>query len=423
MSSMAQHGLLTGLDIGSSSIRMVVGQSLSRERGVRDLTILGAVEVPSQGISKGSVSGIDDAVASISKCLEHAERMTGQALSSAWVGIGSTRIVAQESKGVVGVARSDGEIREDDVDRAIDAARTVATPTNHEILHVIPKSFTVDGQRGVKDPIGMTGIRLEVDTLIVQGLTSQIKNVTKSVYRTGLDINDIVFSILATGEAVLSPKQKELGSVVVNLGAQTTSVIVYEEGDVIHVAVLPVGAEHITNDIAIALRTSIDVAEKMKLRYGTSSISRVEKGLKISVAECGGMGDESCTHTFLTNVIKARCDEIFELIDAELVKIDRSGLLPGGVFLAGGGARLSGITEVAKEVLRLPVTPGTPLGVSSAVPQVNDVAFSTAIGLVKWAQDVQAQAGANMLSGLLGKMGGVGGVSHLVKGWLKELMP
>lgn len=420
---MAQHGLLTGLDIGSSSIRMVVGQSLSRERGVRDLTILGAVEVPSQGISKGSVSGIDDAVASISKCLEHAERMTGQPLSSAWVGIGSTRIVAQESKGVVGVARSDGEIREDDVDRAIDAARTVATPTNHEILHVIPKSFTVDGQRGVKDPIGMTGIRLEVDTLIVQGLTSQIKNVTKSVYRTGLDINDIVFSILATGEAVLSPKQKELGSVVVNLGAQTTSVIVYEEGDVVHVAVLPVGAEHITNDIAIALRTSIDVAEKMKLRYGTSSISRVEKGLKISVAECGGMGDESCTHTFLTNVIKARCDEIFELIDAELVKIDRSGLLPGGVFLAGGGARLSGITEVAKEVLRLPVTQGTPLGVSSAVPQVNDVAFSTAIGLVKWAQDVQAQAGANMLSGLLGKMGGVGGVSHLVKGWLKELMP
>lgn len=420
---MAQHGLLTGLDIGSSSIRMVVGQSLSRERGVRDLTILGAVEVPSQGISKGSVSGIDDAVASISKCLEHAERMTGQALSSAWVGIGSTRIVAQESKGVVGVARSDGEIREDDVDRAIDAARTVATPTNHEILHVIPKSFTVDGQRGVKDPIGMTGIRLEVDTLIVQGLTSQIKNVTKSVYRTGLDINDIVFSILATGEAVLSPKQKELGSVVVNLGAQTTSVIVYEEGDVVHVAVLPVGAEHITNDIAIALRTSIDVAEKMKLRYGTASISRVEKGLKISVAECGGMGDESCTHTFLTNVIKARCDEIFELIDAELVKIDRSGLLPGGVFLAGGGAHLSGITEVAKEVLRLPVTPGTPLGVSSAVPQVNDVAFSTAIGLVKWAQDVQAQAGANMLSGLLGKMGGVGSVGHVIKGWLKELMP
>lgn len=423
MSSMAQHGLLTGLDIGSSSIRMVVGQSISRERGVRDLTILGAVEVPSQGISKGSVSGIDDAVASISKCLEHAERMTGQPITSAWVGIGSTRIVAQESKGVVGVARSDGEIREEDVDRAIDAARTVATPTNHEILHVIPKSFTVDGQRGVKDPIGMTGIRLEVDTLIVQGLTSQIKNVTKSVYRTGLDINDIVFSILATGEAVLSPKQKELGSVVINIGAQTTSVIVYEEGDVVHVAVLPVGAEYITNDIAIALRTSIDVAEKMKLRYGTASISRVEKGLKLSVVECGGMGDETCTHTFLTNVIKARCDEIFELVDAELVKIDRSGLLPGGAFLAGGGARLSGITEVAKDILRLPVTPGTPLGVSSAVEQVNDVAFSTAIGLVKWAEDVQAQAGANMLSGMLGKMGGVGGVGHLVKGWLKELMP
>ena len=210
---MAQHGLLTGLDIGSSSIRMVVGQSISRERGVRDLTILGAVEVPSQGISKGSVSGIDDAVASISKCLEHAERMTGQPIASAWVGIGSTRIVAQESKGVVGVARSDGEMREEDVDRAIDAARTVATPTNHEILHVIPKSFTVDGQRGVKDPIGMTGIRLEVDTLIVQGLTSQIKNVTKSVYRMDLTLT-ILFSQFWRRERLFSLQSRRNSGVL-----------------------------------------------------------------------------------------------------------------------------------------------------------------------------------------------------------------
>ncbi|MEK7108399.1 MAG: cell division protein FtsA, partial [Patescibacteria group bacterium] len=291
---MAATPLLTGVDVGSSMIRIVVGQRQSGERAA-GLTILGAVEVPSQGISKGSVTSIDDAVASISKCLEHAERMTGQPLQSAWVGLGGTHVIAQESKGVVGVARSDGEIREEDVERAIQAARTVATPSNHEILHVIPKCYTVDGQRGVKDPVGMTGIRLEVDALIIQWLTSQIKNITKAVYRTGLNIDDLVFSILATGEAVLSQKQKELGSVVVNIGAQTTSIIVYEEGDVTHVAVLAVGADHITSDIAIGLRTSIDVAEKIKLAYGTALVSQAERGRKISVSEFGALGDETCT--------------------------------------------------------------------------------------------------------------------------------
>lgn len=420
---MSQGSLLTGIDIGSSHIRMVIGSSVTREHGSRELTILGAVEVPSQGISKGSVTSIDDAVASVSRCLEHAERMTGQAIQTAWVGIGGTHIVAQESKGVVGVARSDGEIREEDVDRAIEAARTVATPSNHEILHVIPKSFTVDGQRGVKDPVGMTGIRVEVDTLIVQGLSSQIKNVTKGVYRTGLNIDDLVFSILATGEAVISQKQKELGSVVINVGAQTTSMIVYEEGDVVHVAVLPVGADHITNDIAIALRTSIDIAEEIKLKHGTASTSQVEKGLKIMVSDFGAMGEESCTHAFLTNVIRARAEEIFELVDEELARIDRSGLLPAGAFLAGGGAKLPGMNEIAKEVLRLPVTPGTPLGVVAAVEQVNDVAFATAIGLVKWAQDIEDQQGARSLSSLVNKMKGLDKVGGLVKGWIKELMP
>ncbi len=419
---MANDSLITGLDIGSSRIRMVVGQSVVRDRGVRDLTILGAVEVPAHGISKGSITSIDDAVASISKCLEHAERMTGQPISTVWAGIGGTHINAQESKGVVGVSRSDGEIREEDVDRAIEAARTVATPTNHEMLHVIPKSFIVDGQRGVKDPVGMNGIRLEVDTLIVQGLTSQIKNVTKAVFRTGLNIDDLVISILATGEAVLSPKQKELGSVVINIGAQTTGMIVYEEGDVVSVNMIPVGADHITNDVAIALRSSIDVAEKIKLKHGTASTSRVEKGKKIAVSDFGALGDETCTHAFLTNVIKARVEEIFELVDERLAAIDRSGLLPAGAFLTGGGAKLPGIEEVAKDVLRLPVTPGTTLGISAAVEQVNDVAFSTAIGLVKWAQDLQSQHGGGF-SGVFGKMKGVDKLGGVVKGWFRELMP
>ena len=402
-------------------IRIVVGQRQSGERAA-GLTILGAVEVPSQGISKGSVTSIDDAVASISKCLEHAERMTGQPLQSAWVGLGGTHVIAQESKGVVGVARSDGEIREEDVERAIQAARTVATPSNHEILHVIPKCYTVDGQRGVKDPVGMTGIRLEVDALIIQGLTSQIKNITKAVYRTGLNIDDLVFSILATGEAVLSQKQKELGSVVVNIGAQTTSIIVYEEGDVTHVAVLAVGADHITSDIAIGLRTSIDVAEKIKLAYGTALVSQAERGRKISVSEFGALGDETCTHTFLAEVVHARVEEIFEKVDEELAKIDRSGLLPAGVFLTGGGSKLPGMASVAKQVLRLPVALGTPLGVSSAVPQVNDVAFATVIGLMKWADEGDIH-GHGSVGQFLNRLKSVNQIGDWVKGLVKGLMP
>ncbi|NQV11726.1 cell division protein FtsA [Candidatus Uhrbacteria bacterium] len=415
--------LLTGIDIGSSSIRIVVGQRVERDRGVSDLTILGAVEIPSQGISKGSVTSIDDAVASVSKCLEHAERMTGQPVQSAWVGISGVHIIAQESKGVIGVARSDGEIREEDVDRAIEAARTVATPSNHEILHVIPKSFTVDGQRGVKDPVGMTGIRLEVDALIIQGLTSQIKNITKCVYRTGLNIDDMVFSVLATGEAVLSPKQKELGSVVVNVGAQTTSVIVYEEGDAKHVAVLPIGADHITSDIAIGLRTSIEVAEKIKLKHGTALPSDTERGAKISVSDFGALGEETCTHQFLAEIINARCEELFEKVDEELAKIDRSGLLPAGVFLTGAGAKLPGMSVIVKEVLRLPVTMGTPLGVSSAVEQVNDIGFATAIGLVKWAEDSEGGSGKVSFGSFMNKMKSVDKIGDTVKGWMKGLMP
>ncbi|HBU27761.1 TPA: cell division protein FtsA [Candidatus Uhrbacteria bacterium] len=414
--------LLTGVDIGSSMIRIVVGQRVQKEHGVSDITVLGAVEIPSQGISKGSVTSIDDAVASISKCLEHAERMTGQPLQSAWVGIGGTHIIAQESKGVIGVARSDGEIREEDVDRAIEAARTVATPSNHEILHVIPKSFTVDGQRGVKDPVGMTGIRLEVDALIIQGLTSQIKNVTKAVYRTGLNIDDLVFSILATGEAVLSQKQKELGSVVINVGAQTTSVIVYEEGDVLHVAVLQIGADHITSDIAIGLRTSIDVAEQIKLTYGTALKAHTDRSKKILVSEFGALGDESCTHQFLAEIIHARAEELFEKVDEELVKIDRSGLLPAGVFLTGGGAKLAGMTEVAKDVLRLPVTYGTPIGVSSAVEQVHDVGFTTAIGLIKWAQEIEGSKNGS-IGGIVDRLKNMDQLGNMVKGWVKGLMP
>ena len=378
-----------GLDVGSCAVRVAVGKLVPTPDGKEQIHIVGAVEVPSNGINKGTVTNLEDAVSSVSRALEQAERITGLPLNRAWVGISGSHIISQESRGVIGVGRSDGEIREEDVERSIEAARTVATPTNYEIIHVIPKSFIVDGQRGVKDPVGMNGIRLEVDALIIQGLGSQIKNLTKAVYRTGLDIEDLVFSILATAEAVVSDRQKELGVCVVNIGASTTSLVVYEEGDILHTAVLPIGSDHITSDLAIGLRTSIDVAEQVKLRYATCLPEEIGKKDEINLAELGAVEDELVGRRFVADITEARVLEIFEHVDRELQKVDRSGMLPAGVILTGSGAKLTGMLEAAKNALRLPIGLGTPIGVSSVIDRINDPGMSTAIGLVLWGRHIR----------------------------------
>ena len=278
--------LITGIDIGSSAVRIAVGQIINQGSGEL-LQILGCAEVPAEGIHKGIITSIDDAVSSVAACLERAERLAGAQVSHAIVGISGSHILSQQSKGVVAVAKPDGEITEEDVVRAVEAARTVATPVNYEILHVIPKTFTVDGQSGIKDPTGMTGVRLEVDAQIIQGVSSQIKNISRVVYRTGLEIDSLVLSILAAADVVTTQRQKELGVAVVNIGASTTSIAIYEEGDVLHTAILPIGSEHITSDIAIGLRTSIDVAERVKTQFGTVLPKAVGRKEEIFLAELG----------------------------------------------------------------------------------------------------------------------------------------
>ncbi len=397
------ENIIAGLDIGSHAIRVAVGQSMPGENDKEQVHIIGAVEMPSEGVNKGTITSIEDATASTSKALEMAERLTGFPVNTAWVGISGSHIITEESKGVIGVARSDGEIKEEDVERAIEAARTVATPANYEILHVIPKSFTVDGQRGIKDPVGMNGIRLEVDALIIQGLTTQIKNLTKCVYRTGLEIDDLVFSVLASAEAVVSNRQKELGVAVVNIGSSTTSVVVYEEGDVLHTAVIPVGAGHITSDIAIGLRTSIDVAEEVKLRHAVALPSEVSRKEDIYLEEFGGSEGEKTSAKFVSEIAEARIEEIYEKVDQELAKIDRSGMLPAGVVLTGGGSKMPSMIDVAKRQLRLPAELGTPIGITSVVDYANDPAFSTSIGLVVWGHSISGVRGGG-LGNLFGKI-------------------
>lgn len=415
---MPRDTLITGLDIGSSMIRLVVGQ---RTRGEDRLKIIGAAEMPATGISKGVVISVEDAVSSISGVLERAERMVGQPIEHAWIGISGSHIIAQESRGVIAVSKADGEIRREDVDRVIDAARAVATPPNYEILHVIPKSFTVDSQTGIKDPIGMTGIRLEVETQIIQGLSAQIKNLTKCIYRTGLDIDDLVLAILAAAESVLTSRQKELGVIVVNLGGATTSLAVFEESDVLHTAVLPIGSSYVTNDIALGLKISIDTAEKIKIREGSALPQEFKKGDEVPFAELGGIEDGTFSKREVAEIIEARVEEIMERIDKELKKIGKSGMLPAGVVLTGAGAHLPGIVEVAKRVLRLPASLGYPQEVVSNLDKVSDLSFTTAVGLVVWGDQLHVRGGNRLLS--LPRWGSDNKTVEHIRGWIKSLLP
>jgi cell division protein FtsA len=377
------ESIITGLDIGSSMIRIVVGQAVQKDN-VSQLNVIGVVEIPSQGVSKGSIVSIEDTVSSLSAALEKAERMIGLPIKNLWVSVSGTHIRSQESMGVVAISRATGEIQESDVERAIDQARSMAVPVNYEIIHIIPRGFSVDNQADIKDPVGMSGIKLEVSTQVIRGLSPQLKNLTRCIHRVGVDIDDLILANLAAAEAVLSERQKEVGVAVVDIGATTTNLVVFEDGELYYASILPVGSNHITSDLAIGLRTSLEVAERVKIDAGHCQPSLYcEKKEEINLQDFGG-DDQIFSKKFVAEIIEARVEQIFEKIDEELQKIHRSGLLPAGIVLVGGGAKLPGIVEVGRRKTMLPVTVGALPKFNTAVERVNDVSFATALGLVMW---------------------------------------
>jgi len=413
--------IIAGLDIGSTSIRLVIGQKIPGING-DELQIIGAVSVPTAGVSRGIVNSIEETTSSISAVLEKAERLVGIPITKAWVSINDPHIKAERSKGIVAVGRSDGEINENDVNRAIEAARALAVPVNYEILHVIPIKFSVDNQGDIKDPIGMNGIRLEVEVLIVQGLSTQIKNLTKAIYRTGLEIEDLVLAPLAAAEAVISSKQKELGVALVNLGSSTTSLAVYEERNLIHTAILPIGAEHITADIAIGLRCPINLAERIKKEYGSAMAENFPEKDEIDISELVKEEEinddiDSISGKYVAEIISARVEEILEKVDNEFKKIDRSGMLPAGVIFVGGGAELDGLVELAKKKLRLPAAIGVAKNINVVIDKVRNPEFLTALGLVIWGSHTDVEDTNNNFKknfdGLLNK----------TKGFFSKIMP
>jgi cell division protein FtsA len=415
-----KEDIIAGLDIGSTEIRLVVGQKKED-----DLQIIGATSVPSEGVNKGVIKSIDDATSSISACLEKGERLIGVPINNVWININDPQIKCDRSKGVVAVGKNDGEISKEDMDRTIEAARALSGPANYEILHVMPIKFTVDSQEDIKDPVGMSGIRLEVDALIVQGISNQVKNLTKTVYRTGVDsIEDLILSPLASAEPVLSSKQKELGVAVVNMGASTTGISVYEEGTLIHTAILPLGSEHITGDVAIGLRCPINLAERIKIEFGDAVPANYNQKDEVDIS---GIAKEeeveddlgSISKKYVAEIIEARVEEIFEKIDEELKKIGRSGMLPAGVLVVGGGSKLPGILDVAKAKLKLPVSIGQCRNMNLVIDKANDPVFLTSLGLVIWAdREIERREEEGSSIGDIG-----GKFLEKIKHWISRLMP
>lgn len=375
---MAKDNIVVGLDIGSVKVATTVGHA---SEGL--IKIIGYSRVPNAGIRKGVIVDIEDTVSAISSSLEEAERMAGAPINSAYIGINGNHIVSTLSRGVVAISRADGEITQSDVDRVIEAAKTVALPPNREIIHCIPRSFAVDGQTNIPNPIGMSGIRLEAEAIVVGAGTAALNNLSKCVHQAGLDISGVVFSPIAASRILINKKQKELGVLLVDIGGGSTSIAVFEEGDLSHCAVIPVGSSHITNDIAIGLRTSVELAEKIKINYGSAIPDKIPEAERINLATLDPQDNQKIERRYVSEIIHARLAEIFNLIREELRKIGKDGMLPAGIVFTGGGAKLEDLVELAKEELRLPAQIGTPVvEIEGLVDKLSDGVYSTSVGLM-----------------------------------------
>ncbi len=393
---MSEGKIIVGIDVGTYKIVTVIAKITENI-----INVLGASEVKSLGIRKGQVVDIEEAVGAINTSLEAAERMAGYSASRVLVSLGGSQIECQNSRGVVAVSAPEGEITPSDLGRVIDAAKAVSIPSTREIIHVLPRSFVVDGQEGIKDPVGMSGTRLEVDTHIVTANSVSIRNLEKAFSEVGVDVDSFAFSGYASSLAVLSDTERELGVVLVDIGAGTTDISIYVEGAVAYSSVLAIGARHVTNDLAIGLRLSIESAEKIKLFLSQDPTKR--QGIRADEldddkAKEGRPSDEIdlsslnlsedirkvSQKTLVDGIIKPRLNEICAMIGLEIKKSGFGGQTPAGIVLTGGGALTVGIKESARRTLAMPVRIGLPTNVKGIIDEVQHPAFSTAIGLVEY---------------------------------------
>ncbi len=366
---------IVGLDIGTTKICVVVGRASEGK-----VSIVGIGSHPSTGLRKGVVVNMDSTVNSIKKAVEEAELMAGIKIDSCLAGIGGAHIKSFNSNGVVAI--KDKEVRPDDIERAIDAAKAVAIPADRELIHVIPQEFIVDDQDGIKDPIGITGVRLEVKVHIVTGNISSAQNIIKCCRLAGLSVDDIILGQLASSEATLTEEEKEIGAALVDIGGGTSDIAIYSNGSIKYTSVLPFGGNNITNDIAIGLRTPIDDAEKIKKKYGCAFSSMVGANETIEVPSVGGRKSRTLQRKTLADIIEPRVEEVAELIYEEIKKSGQEKLLASGVIVTGGCANLEGMPELAESIFNLPARRGSPIGVGGLVDVVNNPSYATGVGLL-----------------------------------------
>lgn len=378
---MAREYIIAGIDVGTTTVHAVVAH-----KGLEgsNLQIIGVGQSVATGMRKGRVVDAGDVARSIQQAVADAERMSGAKIGQAYVGIGGSHISAFPGRGVVAVSRADQQISEDDINRVLAAARTISLPANREILHVFPREYIVDGEAGIRDATGMTGVRLEVNTVIVGGFSPVIKSLRYAVEGAGIEVASLVINPYAASKAVLTKRQRELGTACLDIGGGTTSLIVFEEGDVLHAGVFPLGSMHITNDIAIGLRTSVDCADRLKKEYGLALAREAGRRDTIDLAKIDGNEEGIVLRKDLAEIMEARLTEIFDMANKELRKIGREAFLPGGIILVGGGSKVPHILDLAKDRMRLPVQIGFPKEAEGVIDLVDDPAYATAVGLVFW---------------------------------------
>jgi cell division protein FtsA len=410
---------IVGIDVGTTKVCTIVAQVLDNGR----INILGTGLSPAKGIDKGVVVNIEDAVNSIATSVEKAERLSGYRIGTAFVGVSGRHIASLNSRGVVAVGRSDHEITRHDVARAVEAAQAIAIPTQREIIHVIPRAYIVDGTEGIRDPIGMSGFRLEVETHIITGEVMAIQNLIRSIQKAGVEIDDLVLQPLASGEAVLSDDDKDRGVVLVDIGGGTTDIAVFAQGGIWHTSVIPVGGNHFTNDIVLVQQTPHNTAEYLKLKYGVALSNTNSEVNDIVEVEGFAPGErQQISRSLLNQILQARAEEITELIYNEIRRSGYEGLLPAGIVLTGGTAMLPHIDELMRDMLGIPVRIGMPGELSGLSDSLTTPPYTTCVGLVRWG----ARHGVSQIntptSGQGDRAGWVSTYERF-KGWLREFLP
>jgi cell division protein FtsA len=390
-----EGALLVGLDLGTTKTACLVAEATADGQ----LSVIGVGRAPSTGLRRGVVVNIEATVESIQRAVAEAERMAGVKISSAFVSVGGDHIKGLTSHGVIAVSRKDHEIVQDDVDRVLEAAKAVPIPQDREIIHVLTQEYLIDNQDGIKEPVGMSGVRLEAVVHVVTGAATSVQNVLKSCQRAGVEVRDLVLQPLASAEAVLSPDERELGVCLLDIGGGTTDLIVVWEGAVRYTGVVPVGGLACTRDIAVGLATPNEEAEQLKRNYGSAQVSRVAEGELIEVAGVGGRAAKQVERQLLAKVLQPRMEEIFQMALNQLKASGFHARLAGGLVLTGGGALMPGACELAEEIIGRPARLGKPRTLKGLTDVVEGPDYSTAVGLVRHGLRSGAEGGAVASSG------------------------